>query len=167
MTVPWVLERRTDGPPQTTNDFLRSPQEAKAAARKHHKDHATVAEWREWAGWQPKALGWDTVPGVVEIEHWSLRVRAWRIDTGAHYLLGKALVDGLVDAKFLSDDEYRFVAEERLKGPLVVGYYGIRLVIREIEGVTLPLQVARPAGRVRTATRRTRKIPSTLTGETP
>lgn len=164
MSIPWVLERRTDDPPPTTNQFLSFPQkDPRAAIRKKAMDHKIVKEWREWASWQPKALGWGTVPGVVEIEYWSLRARPGRIDTSAPYLVGKAMVDGLVDSGFLSDDQYKIVAREHLCGPLVVGYYGVRLVIREVEGVTLDLDVPRPADRTRPAARaktRTRTVPT-------
>lgn len=150
MSVEWKLERRTDEPPTTTNKFLSFPQkDPRAAIRKKHMDHKITKEWREWASGQPTALGWDTVPGVVEVEYWSLRVRAGVIDCGAPYLLGKAMLDGLVDAKFLPDDQYKIVRREILCGPLVIGYYGVRLVIREIEGVTLDMDVPRPAGRTR------------------
>jgi hypothetical protein len=161
-----LLERRTDTPPQTTNDFLRIPQDPRKAARKLHKDHATVADWREWASWQPAALGWDAIPGVVEIDYWSLRIRAGRIDTSAPYLLGKAMVDGLVDARYLTDDQYKIVQVEHLRGPLVVGYYGIRLVIREVEGVVLPVDVKRPAARRPRLPRATRAVHTPVAGIT-
>lgn len=162
MSIPYVLERRTDKPPPTTNQFLSFPSEPRAATRKKAMDHRTVAEWREWASWQPEALGWDTVPGVVEIEYWSLRKRAGRIDCKAPLLIGEAMVDGLVDAKFLPDDQYKIVRREILCGPLVIGYYGVRLVIREVEGVTLDVDVPRPAGRTRPA-----RGPRTRTVHTP
>jgi hypothetical protein len=173
--IPWILERRTEDPPPTTNNFLSLPQkDPRAALRKKARDHKIIKEWRGWASEQPEALGWQTCPGVVEIEYWSLRQRAGRIDTSAPYLIGKAMVDGLVDAKFLADDQYKIVVREHLCGPVVVGYYGVRLVIREVEGVTLDLDVPRPVGRTRpsrsTSKSKTVRTPAggiTLTGGIP
>jgi hypothetical protein len=166
-SIPWKLERRTDGPPPTTNGFLSFPSEEKAARRKKAMDHRTVSEWRKWASEQPKILGWDTSPGVVEVEYWSLRRRAGRIDCKAPLLIGEAMLDGLVDAKFLPDDQYKIVRREILCGPLVVGYYGVRLVIREVEGVTLDMDVPRPTGRTRpTVKARTRTVHTPAGGVT-
>lgn len=166
-SIPWVLERRTDGPPPTTNGFLSLPQNPKDAARKKAMDHRTVKEWRKWAAGQPEILGWDTSPGAVEIEYWSLRRRAGRIDCKAPLLIGEAMLDGLVDAQFLADDQYKIVQREILCGPLVVGYYGVRLVIREVEGVTLDLDVPRGPGRTRVPRgTRTRTVHTPATGVT-
>lgn len=166
MTIPFVLERRTDGPPQTTNDFLRLPQEPRAAMRKLRKDHATVAEWRKWASWQPDVLGWVRVAGPVEVEIYALRKRGGRIDCGAPYLLAKAMIDGLTDAEFLPGDHSEVVRKEINAGPLVLGYYGIRLVIREIEGITLDMDVPRSTGRTRPGGGRTRTVHSSAGGIT-
>lgn len=166
--IPWVLERKTDTPPQTTNQFLSFPQkDPRAAQRKKARDHKIVKEWRKWASEQPEALGWNTSPGVVEVEYWSLRKRGGRIDCKAPLVLGEAMLDGLVDARFLPDDRSEIVRREHLCGPLVVGYYGIRLVICQVEGVTLDMDVPRPVGRTRPARgARTRSVHTPAGGVT-
>jgi hypothetical protein len=162
-SIPWVLERRTDKPPRTTNDFLAFPpaKDPNVLIRKHRADRREIEQWRKWAKGQPEALGWNTSPGAVEVEYYSLRKRGGRIDCKAPLVLGEAMLDGLVEAKFLTDDRSEIVRREILAGPLYLGYYGIRLVIREIEGVTLDMDVQRPTGRTRPTTRtkaRTRTV---------
>jgi hypothetical protein len=113
-SIPWVLERQTDKPPRTTNDFLAFPpvneknvKSVKALIGKHRADRREIEQWRKWAKEQPDALGWTTSPGVVEVTYYSLRKRGGRIDCKAPLVLGEAMLDGLVEAKFLPDDRSR------------------------------------------------------------
>lgn len=151
----WTLERVTDKAPLTTNRLLstRSPRWRGAC-------QATVKDWRRWAHDQAHERGWERHNGPVTVTYQYLRkTRTSRpIDTAASYLLGKAMLDGLVDANVLPTDSDDVVRSEHLISHAVAGHYGIRLVMRELavaDPVRSSLDVRTPASGV------------TLTGTTP
>lgn len=143
----WTLERRTDGPPLRTNQLLSTGSLVWVRACR-----ATIKRWRKWAADEAERLGWEPYDGPVTVTYQYLRGKPTRarIDCAAPYLLGKAMLDGLVDARVLPDDHDGIVRGERLiPHDDTAGAWGIRLVMREInvaDGVRSATDMRTPAG---------------------
>jgi hypothetical protein len=128
--VTWTLERHTDKPPLRTNQLLSSASPRWLAACRR-----TVKQWRAWAAAEAEENGWEPYDGPVTVTYQYLRVKPsrTRIDCAAAYLLGKAMLDGLVDARVLPDDHDGIVRSERtVPHDATTGSWGVRLVMREL-----------------------------------
>jgi hypothetical protein len=150
----WTLERRTDGPPLRTNQILST-----ASPKMRNYARGEIKRWRKWAAEEAERLGWERHDGPVTVTYQYLRAKGTgRIDCKAPFLLGTAMLDGLVDAQVLPDDSDGVVRSERCIPHTVEGQWGIRLVMRE-------LQVADPVRS--TVDVRTPAAGITLTGHDP
>jgi hypothetical protein len=132
----WILERRVETAPLTTNRYLKDPHNPRGLWGKKQKDHRTIAEWRGWAAGEYADRLWKPAIGPVEIDVQACRTgRRGRetIDVEAAFILAKALKDGLTDAKMWPDDDDQTVRAMHLLPHIVTGWYGIRLTIREVE----------------------------------
>lgn len=124
MTGPALwLERATPTSPRTVNDLI---------ARTMHERRRVMAEWREWAGWEAKGHPPITGPVTVTVLHLRATHRTMP-DVGALFLVAKAVIDGLVDAKVLPGDGPDVVTSLTLEAPVVVGYHGLRIIVRPVE----------------------------------
>lgn len=95
----------------------------------HFTKAAVVASWRlaaKVAAWETKIGSYDR----VDIECWPSQKRGVLADTGSHFPVLKACVDGLVDAGVLPDDRGAEVASVTMHAP-VRGPDGIRLSVAE------------------------------------
>ncbi|HEY6798143.1 MAG TPA: hypothetical protein VI248_25985 [Kineosporiaceae bacterium] len=122
MSAVW-LERQTAKPPLTLNV---GRQRGEWARRKE------LAEWRKWA--KEYAEGIDPIAGPVAVTAVHLRkTHASMPDVGAPILAVKAVIDGLVDAHVLPGDGPDIVQSLLFEQPLIVGYHGLRVIVRPIE----------------------------------
>ena len=90
-----------------------------------------LADWRAWAASEGEALGvvWDhpvTVTAVHLRKH-----RGSMPDVGAPILAVKAVIDGLVDAGVLLEDGPAVVRRLVFEAPVIVGFHGLRVIVRE------------------------------------
>lgn len=117
------LERETAHPPLTLNV---GRQRGEWARRRE------LAEWRKWSG--ENAAHLDPIDGPVTVTVVHLRkTRASMPDVGAPILAVKAVIDGLVDAHVLPGDGPDVVTSLTFERPAVVGYHGLRVIVRPVE----------------------------------
>lgn len=117
------LERQAR--PRTVNDLI---------AKAMHVRRRVMKEWREWAYWEATARLLRPITGLVDIS--AVHLRESRIgmpDVGAPLLIVKAVIDGLVDAHVLPGDGPSVVHSLTFESPLVVGYDGLRVIVRPRE----------------------------------
>jgi hypothetical protein len=123
VTAPVWLERQVR--PRTVNDLI---------AKTMHVRRRAMKEWRDWACWEATARHLPPITGLVDISAVHLREsRVGMPDVGAMFLVAKAVIDGLVDAKVLPSDDPGVVNSLTLEAPVVVGYDGLRIIVRPIE----------------------------------
>lgn len=121
---PVWLERETEKPALTLNIAKQS----KATWRMTRE----IADWRAWAKRTAEAL--DPIDGPVTVTvHHLRKTRASIPDVGAPILAVKACIDGLVDAKVLPSDGPDVVTSLTFLAPEVVGYHGLRIIVRPVE----------------------------------
>jgi len=93
-----------------------------------------LADWRAWAHRKAIDDGYPPLLGRVTVTVTHLRkTRASLPDLGAPMWALKGALDGIVDASVLPDDGPSIVTRLTFEVPEVVGYHGLRIVIREIE----------------------------------
>jgi hypothetical protein len=91
-----------------------------------------LADWRAWA--KAEAAGLAPIAGPVAVTvHHLRKSRASLPDVGAPILAVKAVIDGLVDAGVLPGDGPDVVRSLTFEAPEVVGWHGLRVVVRPIE----------------------------------
>lgn len=145
---PLWLERATPTSPRTVNDLI---------AKGMHERRRVMSEWREWAGWEAK--GHPPIAGPVTVTVLHLRkTHATMPDVGALFLIAKAVIDGIVDAKVLPGDGPDVVTSLTLEAPVVVGYHGMRVIVRPGEQHVTKDQPAPSTGPI--------ALPTTTPGET-
>jgi hypothetical protein len=127
-----VLERRlpagSEAPPTTNGVLAASSIGALRKSSRHRRD------WRGWAKREAEQRGWTPFEGPVGVEVVHLRPsRSGWPDVGASYFLAKAMLDGLVDAHVLEDDDPDHVESMHFRIPEVVGVHGVRMTVRLLE----------------------------------
>lgn len=128
MTAIW-LERRTERPPLTLN-IAKQSKRTWGMSRE-------IKDWRAWAKDEAERMGLERIDGPVSVTVVHLRRnRASMPDCGAPILAAKAVIDGLVEARVLKDDGPDYVAPLTFERPEVVGYHGLRVIIRPHEQFT-------------------------------
>lgn len=126
--------------PKTFNSLRVTPQYGPRGARVMQAGARAIvdeiADWKAWAATEENARA-VPIDGPVTVVVEELRLdRRWLPDTGAPYIAAKAMLDGLVQAKYLPGDGPDIVTELRFKAPLIVGVYGLRLTITSVPGGT-------------------------------
>ena len=97
-----------------------------------YKRRREIRDWRTWAA--SEADGTPAMVGPVTVTVAHLRkTRASLPDLGAPFLAVKGVIDGLVDAGVIPSDGPDVVRRLTFEAPEVVGYHGLRVVVREIE----------------------------------
>lgn len=103
-------------------------------SRQLFRIHAETKDWRAWA--KKTAQDEDMQPMRVPVTVTATHLRKNRgamPDTGAPILAVKAVIDGLVDAGVLPEDGPSVVRRLVFEAPEVVGFHGLRVVVREVE----------------------------------
>jgi hypothetical protein len=117
------LERRER--PRTVNDLI---------AKTMHVRRRDMKAWRDWARDEAVDQCLAPIAGPVEVSVLHLRKsRSGMPDVGAPLLIVKAVIDGLVDAHVLPGDGPDVVHSLTFERPVVVGYHGLRVVVRPVE----------------------------------
>jgi hypothetical protein len=122
VTAVWIERRER---PRTVNDLI---------AKTMHSRRRVMKAWREWAEAEATDQALAPITGPVTVTVLHLRPnRTGMPDVGAPLLIVKAVIDGLVDAHVLPSDGPDVVTSLTFEAPAVVGYDGLRVIVRPVE----------------------------------